>query len=223
MIQVISMLTHNDQTVDGATQYYAANKEAKTPSWGFKDTNISLENAKALAASMKADGKHTFFESLVSEEADALVAAQTTLACKFDYMIGMEYFPKVHTLLKEAGVRYFPTCGRRAGYPVRMLYGTIQEIIDDAHHILEKGVDGISLSVFRYADGDPLELAKAFVKEVDAPLVLTGSINNDTRLDFVNEIQPWGFTIGSALFEGSEDWGKTMTEKLDYIFNYVNA
>ncbi len=222
MISIIAMLTHNDVTVDDALGYYKQNKDAIVNSWGFKDKNISTEDAKELALSMLADGKKLFFESLVKTEAEALDSAKVAVECNVDYIVGMEYFNKVHEYLKSAHIKYFPTCGRRAGYPLRMLYGEINEIIEDAHRILEKGVDGICLSVFRYADGNPLELAKKFVSEVNAPLVVTGGINSDERLDFIKDAQPWGFTVGSALFEKNNFPGISILEKLNYIYEYLN-
>lgn len=221
MIHVIAMMTHNDQTVDGAYSHYMTNRNAKTKDWGFKDTNIVREDARKLSAAMLNDGKEVFFESLATTEEEALEAARLAVASNARYVVGMEYFTSVHKYFNEHNVKYYPTCGKRAGYPKRMLYGTIDEIIADAKRILETGVAGICLSVFRYVDGDPLELAKTFVKEVDAPLVLTGSIDSDERLDFVKEVKPWGFTVGSALFEEGYFPGKTIADKLDHISDYI--
>lgn len=222
-MRLISMLTHNDQTVDKAMGHYIEGRDAITKEWGFKDTNISLKDAIALAEAMHRDGKNVYFESLKTTSQEGLESAKIALQCKADYIIGMEYFENVHELLKDKELKYLPTCGRRAGYPQRMLYGAIDEIIDDAKRILSKGVDGISLSVFRYKDGDPLELAKKFVKQIDAPICLTGSINSNDRLDFLKEVQPWGFAVGSALFEPEIFPGDTIAQKLDYINNYLKV
>lgn len=103
-----------------------------------------------------------------------------------------------------------------------MLYGTVESIIADAKRISEYGVDGICLSVYLYADGDPEEIAKRFVKEIKIPFLITGGINNDHRLDFIKEAQPWDFTIGSALFADNFGGNNTVAEKLDYVVDYLN-
>jgi len=217
------MLTHDDQTVKNALEVYKTNKHTKTPCWGFKDINISSKDAKLLSSCILKDKKEFYFESLVDNEKDALKIAKLAIECKANYLTSMEYFESVHELLKPTSVKFFPTCGRREGHPRRMLYGSIEEIISDAKRIAIKGVDGICLSVFRYMEGDPIELTKRFVDEVDIPLVVSGSINSDDRLDFIKKVKPWGFTIGSALFDSNFGEEKSIAEKLDYIYDYINS
>lgn len=222
MTRIITMLTHDDMTIENAHEVYLANRRAKTPCWGFKDVNISAADAEKIGAKIMSDGKEFFFESLVDNPEDGMKAAELAARLHANYLTSMEYYPEVHEMLKPTGVKFIPTCGRRAGHPRRMLYGTIDEIIGDARRIVAKGVDGICLSVFRYADGNPIELASRFVKEVDAPLIVSGSINSDERLDFIKDVNPWGFTVGSALFEDSFGADRTVAEKLDYIWDYLN-
>lgn len=140
-INLIAMLTNHDKTVPGAKSVFEENRFAKTGCWGFKDVGIELSDAKALVASMKAEGKTTFMEPLIESEEGCLEAAQFAIDCGFEYVIGMEFYESVAQKLKGTGIQYFPTCGRRAGIP-RMLYGTVQEIIDDAKRILS--VDGVA-------------------------------------------------------------------------------
>lgn len=216
-ISLIAMLTNHDKTVPGGLDIFDANKGAKTNCWGFKDVGIELEDAKKLVADMKAAGKTTFLEPLIEAEEGCLDAAKFAMDCGFDYIIGTAFYPSVAKLLLGSGIRYYPTCGRRAGIP-RMLYGTHQEIIDDAKRILAyEGVDGICLSVYRYADGDPEAMAMDFVNAIDKPMIVTGSINNDERLAFVKNMKPWGFTIGSALFDDCFGHYDRISDKLDAI------
>lgn len=219
-INVIAMLTNNDATVENALEVFKANKNSKTRYWGFKDIGISEENAKALVKAMKKASKTTFFEPLVEEEGESLKAAQFAIDCNFDYLIGNIFHQSVCDLVKKSPVKYFPTCGKREGTP-RMLYGSVDSIIKDARRIIANGADGICLSVYRYADGDPEDMARRFVKELNAPFMITGSINDDHRLDFLRGLQPWGFTIGSALFRESFGGRNTIAEKLDYVVDYL--
>ena len=96
MIRTIAMLTHNDQTVDNAKDVYIPNRGAKTNNWGFKDINISKDEARELANMMRADGKELFYESLEHDAEKALESAKFAVECNFDYIIGMEYFENVH-------------------------------------------------------------------------------------------------------------------------------
>lgn len=219
-VHIIAMLTNHDKTVHNALRIFDANKCTRVNCWGFKDIGISIDEATELVSSMKAAGKTTFLEPLVVGDEKCIGAAQFAINCKFDYLIGMEYNEKAAYLLKENGVKFFPTCGRRAGLP-RMLYGSPEEIIDCAGKILAKGVDGICLSVYRYADGDPEELAKRFVEQLDKPFMIAGGINCIHRLNIVKELQPWGFTIGSALFNDSFGGNTSIWEKLDGIKDYM--
>ena len=219
-INLIAMLTNHDMTVPGAKSVFEENRSAKTGCWGFKDVGIELSDAKALVASMKAEGKTTFMEPLIESEEGCLEAAQFAIDCGFEYVIGMEFYESVAQKLKGTGIQYFPTCGRRAGIP-RMLYGTVQEIIDDAKGLLAKGVSGIDLLAFRHQDG--AGLARAYCQQIDKPVVIAGSINSPARIDFINEINPWAFTMGSALFTENFAKGEGFRKNLQVVVDYMNS
>lgn len=219
-IQVIAMLTNNDLTVPDAMEVFEQNQDSRVRCWGFKDIGIDVKDGAKLVAKMKAAGKTTFLEPLVEEEEKCLSAARFAVECGFDYLIGMAFHNSAWEILQQNGVQYLPTCGRRAGLP-RMLYGTPRGIAGDAYRILDYGVDGVCLSVYRYKDGDPEEMARRFVRDLGKPFIVCGGINSRPRLDFLREIRPWGFTIGSALFGDSLE-GTTIREKLDRIDEYLN-
>lgn len=216
-IRLIAMMTQNDRTVPNARRLFEENKDANTDYWGFKDIGIGLDDARSLVEAMKAQGKTTFMEPLVEEEEECLAAVQFAIDCKFDYVVGMTFFESVAQLLKGTGIQYFPTCGRRAGIP-RMLYGTHQEIVDDAKRILaHDGVAGICLSIYRYVDGDPEAMAAEFAQKIKSPILVTGSINNEERLAFVRSLRPWGFTVGSALFDDCFGHFDKISDKVNTI------
>lgn len=218
-INLITMMTRNDRTIPDAKEVFEANKGARTPYWGFKDVGIELDQARALVKVMKEEGKVTFIEPLVEEEEGNYEAAKFAIECGFEYFVGSMFYSCVGELLKKNGIHYFPTCGKREGIP-RMLYGTTEEIIADAKRIASYGVDGISLSVYRYVDGDPEKMALEFARQIDMPIIITGSINTLARLDFAKSMRPWGFTLGSALFTDSFA-GDTIADKLDGIVAYL--
>ena len=219
-INVIAMLTNNDKTVENALGIFEENKNSKVKCWGFKDVGISEKDTVALVQAMKKAGKTTFLEPLVESEQECLKAAQLAIDCCFDCVVGMTYYKSVYDLLKNTPIKYFPTCGKRAGIP-RMLYGKVASIIGDAQRIAANGANGICLSVYRYVDGDPENMARRFIKELGVPFIITGGINDNHRLDFIKELKPWGFTIGSALFGAKFGGSNSISEKLDYVVDYL--
>ena len=219
MIELIAMLTHNDKTVDNARDVFAQSVDAPTQHWGFKDTGLSSPQLAQLARDMKDAGKTVYFESLEESEPRCLAAAQFAIENGLDFLIGMAFHATVATLLAEARVQYLPTCGGRSGIP-RMLHGSIDDIVGDATRVRPQ-VDGVTLSLYRWTDGDPGLLGKAFIEEVDAPVVVTGSINSTDRMDEIARLRPWGITVGSALFDDAFGAG-SYAAGLGWMRDYFN-
>lgn len=112
---------------------------------------------------------------------------------------------------------YYPTIGRRAGVP-RYLYGTTEEVVADGRRVMTSGADGICLSMYRYKDGDPHDLGLAVLNAAGSrSTIITGSINTFERLKQVRKLRPWGFTIGSALFDEAFGKGLTWPEQISVL------
>ena len=169
---------------------------------------------------MKQAGKTVHFESLEEEESACIAAAEFAVKEGLDYLIGMAFHASVARVLAEGGVGYLPTCGGRSGIP-RMLHGSVDEIIADANHV-RPDVDGVTLSLYRWTDGDPEELGDAFVKVVEAPVVITGSINSTGRMDTIARLAPWGITVGSALFDDVFETGSFL-DGFRFMRNYLDS
>ena len=101
-----------------------------------------------------------------------------------------------------------------------VLEGNIDDMIAEAKDCLEKGVDGFDLLGYRYTE-DARELIERFVKEVDAPVCVAGSVDSYERLDELKDIEPWSFTIGSAFFHNCFDG--TISEQIDKVCDYVDT
>lgn len=218
MIELIAMLTHNDKTVDNAREIFAQAVDAPTQHWGFKDTGLSSTELALLARDMKDAGKTVHFESLEEDEPRCVAAAQFAIDNELDYLIGMAFHPSVAKLLADANVRYLPTCGGRSGIP-RMLHGSVEDIVGDAVRIRPQA-DGVALSLYRWTDGDPGLLGKAFIDEVRSPVVVTGSINSTERMNEISQLSPWGITVGSALFDdvfGAGSFGSGLAWMRNYF------
>lgn len=220
MTELIAMLTHDDKTVGNARAVFASAAEAPTPHWGFKDTGLPKSELALLARDMKQAGKTVHFESLEEEESSCLAAAEFAISEGLDYLIGMAYHQSVAEVLSTSGVRYFPTCGARSGVP-RMLHGTIAEIVDDARSVRGK-TDGVTLSLYRWTDGDPADLGEGFIRDVPSPVIITGSINSEKRLDEIAQLAPWGITVGSAIFDDAFGIG-SFDATLRWMREYLDA
>jgi hypothetical protein len=217
--ELIVMLTHNDKTVPDAIEVFEAAKDAPAAYWGFKEAGLPVDKMKKLVQLMKAAGKTVFLEVVAYTEEECVEGAKIGASCGFDILMGTLYFESVHSIAREAGMKYMPFVGRIHGRP-SILEGTIEGIIGEANALADKGVDGIDLLAYRYT-GDPEELAARFVAGVKVPVCLAGSIKSYARLDKMLEIGPWTYTIGSAFFE--KDFGDmSFAEQIKAVHEYMH-
>ena len=99
-----------------------------------------------------------------------------------------------------------------------ILNGSIDQMVEEAKACIEKGVYGIDLLGYRYT-GDPVELNRRIVQEVNAPVCIAGSVNSYQRLQELKEISPWTFTIGSAFF--NHCFGESFAQQVDRVCGYM--
>lgn len=216
--ELIVMLTHNDFTVADAAEVFEQCKESKARFWGFKEHPLPPAEMKALYQRMKALGKTTFLEVVAYTEAEGLAGSQLAVECGCDILMGTIFADSINDFCREHGLRYMPFVGTITGRP-SVLEGTIEGMIAEARSYIAKGAYGIDLLGYRYT-GDAVALNAAFVRGVDAPVCLAGSIDSFQRLDEVKAAGPWSFTIGSAFFEGC--FGGTFAEQIDKVCDYMN-
>lgn len=218
--KIIIMLTHNDKTVPNAYDVFETCKDLPVDFWGFKDVGVPKEEMKRIIDAMKAAGKTTFLEIVSYSEEECMRGAKLAVELGYDYLLGTVYYQSVFEYLAAQDIKFMPFCGQVSGSP-SVLEGTFDEIIADANSLLDKGVDGIDLLAFRHGDG--AGLARAYCKAIEKPVVVAGSINNKERIDFINEINPWAFTMGSALFTENFAPGKSFRENLEAVIDYMNS
>ena len=212
------MLTYNDQTVKNAIEVFDSAKDLDVQHWGFKNIGLPIPEMKTLVNKMKAAGKTTYLEVVTYSETECLSAAKLAMECEFDCLMGTLYYPSVGELVKGK-IQYYPFCGKVWGSP-SILGDSLDEIIASAKQLKELGADGTDLLAFRFT-GDPVELIKIFSKEVDLPTVIAGSINDFERMDFMKEINPFGFTMGSALFTKNFVSDGSFRDNLAVVADYL--
>lgn len=216
--KLIVMLTHNDQTVKNAAEVFEAAKDAPTDFWGMKDEGLDEEQMTNLFKRMKECGKTTFME-IVSDDKE-VETASVALAIRVgtDVVTGTHYRKELHDMLNEAGIKYMPFIGQTVGIPI-VIKGTVEEIVDEAKDLIEKGCYGIDAAPYRY-DGDIERYNRELIANIKAPCCVAGSVNSLARVQEVMDYGYWGFTVGSAFFEGkfgSDSFAEQITTVVEYI------
>ena len=216
-LNLIVMLTHNDETVNNAHEIFEKCKNSDAKFWGFKEKSIPIEQMKNLYKYMKECGKTTFLEVVEYTEKEGLEGAKIALECGCDILMGTMFFDSINEFCKKNNLRYMPFVGNVTERP-SILEGEIDEIIKEANEYLKKGVYGFDLLGYRYT-GNAVELNERFVLEINAPVCIAGSVNGYERLDELKNINPWSFTIGSAFFENKFDG--SFEEQINKVCEYV--
>lgn len=217
--ELIVMLTYHDRTVENACQIFEQCKNAKAKFWGFKEEGIPLEQMKKLFARMKECGKTTVLEVVAYEEKECMEGARKVAECGCDILMGTLFFDSVNEFCRENHLKYMPFVGTVTDRP-SILEGTVEEMIEEAHSYLARGVYGFDLLGYRYT-GDAAALIKRFVSEVSAPVCIAGSVNSCERLDKIRDASPWAFTIGGAFFENK--FHGTFCEQINQVCEYMEA
>lgn len=216
-LNLIVMLTHNDETVNNAYEIFKKCKNSDAKFWGFKEKSLPIEQMKNLYKYMKECGKTTFLEVVEYTEKEGLEGAKLALECGCDILMGTVFFDSINEFCKKNNLRYMPFVGKVTERP-SILEGEIDEIIKEANEYLKKGVYGFDLLGYRYT-GNAVELNERFILEVNAPVCIAGSVNGYERLDELKNINPWSFTIGSAFFENKFDG--SFEEQINKVCEYV--
>lgn len=216
-LNLIVMLTHNDETVNNAHEIFEKCKNSDAKFWGFKEKSLPIEQMKNLYKYMKECGKTTFLEVVEYTEKKGLEGAKIAVECGCDILMGTMFFDSINEFCKKNSLKYMPFVGKVTERP-SILAGEIDEIIKEGNEYLKKGVYGLDLLGYRYT-GNAVELNERFVLEVNAPVCIAGSVNGYERLDELKNINPWSFTIGSAFFENKFDG--SFEEQINKVCEYV--
>jgi len=220
MSELIVMLTHNDETVQNAKETFLSCKDLPVKFWGFKNVGLPVLRMKDLVDTMRDAGKTTFLEVVTLTEEECLEGAKMAVDCGFDYLLGTVFYPSVADYCKKMQVKYLPFCGKVYGHP-SILEGTPDEIADSALTLQNAGCRGTDVLAYRNKS-EPEEVIRAVLKKVNFLVVVAGSIASFDRIDTVNTLNPWAFTIGSALFDGKFGSDKSFYGQLKAVCDYMN-
>lgn len=217
--ELIVMLTHNDLTVENAYQVFEECKDSKALYFGFKEQPLPIEEMQRIFARMKECGKRTVLEVVEYTEAEGLEGAKMAAKCGCDVLMGTCYYESIHQFCQQHNIAYMPFVGSIVGRP-SVLQGSIESMVEEAIKLKKRGVFGIDLLGYRY-DANAEQLISEIVSKTNMPVCVAGSIDGYDRLQFVKDIQPWAFTIGSAFFD--QKFGSSIAEQIDIVCDFINA
>jgi hypothetical protein len=220
--KIIVMLTHNDQTVEDALEVFESCKNLPVDFWGFKDVGLPAPKMKELHAAMKAAGKKAFLEVVTYTTEACMAGAKLAVEFGFDYLMGTIFYPEVWTFLKNKPIQYLPFVGEVSGSP-SILKGSIESMLAQAAGFVEMGIPGVDLLAYRFVEGDPELLAKDFVAAAGLKVVVAGSISSPERIAVINSINPWAFTMGSALFNKNFVRDASFRDNLSRVVEIINS
>jgi uncharacterized protein related to proFAR isomerase len=201
MPEFIFMLTQNDVTIEDAFEVYDEVRDAGLRYVGFKDVGLPFDRLEALTETIHEGGQEVMLEVVSEEKEDELRSVRAALDLGVDYLLGGTHAEEVSEMLSETEIRYCPFPGRVVGHP-SLLRGSIEEIVESARRLTAMGgVRGLDLLAYRY-DGDVEALTRAVVEAVEVRVIAAGSVDSEERIRNLAEAGVWGFTVGSAIFEG---------------------
>jgi len=201
MPEFVFMLTRNDVTVDDAFEVYGEVRDAGLRYVGFKDIGLPFDRLKALTEAIHDGGQEVMLEVVSEEKEDELRSAQAALDLGVDYLLGGTHAEEVTRMLSGADIRYCPFPGHIVGHP-SLLRGSIEEITQSARELAAMdGVGGLDLLAYRH-DGDVERLMRSVVASVEVPVIAAGSVDSEGKILTLADAGVWGFTVGSAIFEG---------------------
>jgi hypothetical protein len=223
MINFVFMLTHSDSTIDDALDYVNALSGTGLRYLGFKDVGATPERQRAIARAAHEAGFETMLEVVSTTREAEVASVRAALAAGVDWILGGTQPDAVLPLLEGSSVRYCPFPGRVIGHP-SILEGSITEIADSAASLTARpGVFGLDLLAYRHATADIAELTRRVVASSFGPVIAAGSVVNDDQIATLASAGAWGFTIGSAIFDGLFPGAPDVTAQVRHVLEVAAA
>ena len=223
MIQFVFMLTHQDRTVDQPLAIYQELRGSCLRYVGFKDIGASVSELREVCAAAHADGVEVMLEVVSTTLAEELRSAASAAEIGVDWLLGGTHPRDVLGVLDGSPARYCPFPGTVVGHP-SVLHGGIDEIAQSARAITAlPGVHGLDLLAYRHPTADVAALTRAVVAAASGPVIAAGSVASVAQIRALDEAGAWGFTIGSAIFEGRLPGGPSVSGQVREVLRAVTG
>jgi hypothetical protein len=201
MAHFVFMLTHGDRTVDNAAEIIPTLADSGLRYIGFKDVGADLARQRELTALAHDAGFEVMLEVVSTSKEAEMASLRSAAQAGFDWVLGGTHGAETAGMLPD-GVKYCPFPGRVVDHP-SVLLGTVDDIAADAEELTALDhVSGLDLLAYRHPSADPLELIRRVSASSRGPVIVAGSIASVERAVAVSEAGAWGYTIGSAIFDG---------------------
>jgi hypothetical protein len=199
--QFVFMLTHGDRTVERAAAIVPELADTGLRYIGFKDVGADASRQRELTSLAHDAGFEVMLEVVSTSKEDELSSLRAAAAARVDWVLGGTHASDGAGILPDS-VRYCPFPGRVVDHP-SVLLGTIDEIAADAERLTALDhVSGLDLLAYRHPSADHAALIREVVRRSSGPVIVAGSIASIDRALTVAEAGAWGYTIGSAVFDG---------------------
>lgn len=219
MINFIFMLTHADSTIDDALDYVDELADTGLHYIGFKDVGATPERQRSIAQAARDAGFETMLEVVSTSREAEINSVHAALAAGVDWVLGGTQPDAVLPILEGSGIRYCPFPGRIVGHP-SILEGAIDEIAQSAAALTAMpGVFGVDLLAYRHQTADIEALTRAVVQASAGPVIAAGSVVRDEQIEMLAAAGAWGFTIGSAIFDGAFPGAPDVAAQVRYVLD----
>ncbi len=224
MPEFIFMLTKEDRTVEDAMDVYETVRDLEGLRYvGFKDVGLPFERLRELTAVIKEGGQKVMLEVVSEAKEDELRSVRAALDLGVDYLLGGTHAKEVSKMIAGSGIVYCPFPGHIVGHPSK-LRGSVEEIVQSAQGLAAiEEVGGLDLLAYRY-DGDVDALVRGVVGAVDVPVIAAGSVDSEDKIRRLINAGVWGYTIGSAIFDGKfVGSGASTRERVVHILQLTSS
>lgn len=223
MIEFVFMLTHHDRTVDDPLAVYDAIRDCGLRYVGFKDIGVPVAQLRQVCAAAHDDGLEVMLEVVSTSREDELRSAAAAAEIGVDWLLGGTNPRHVLPVIDGSGARYCPFPGTVVGHP-SVLHGEIAEIAASAREMTAlDGVYGLDLLAYRHPDADAAALTRAVVDAASGPVIAAGSVASMAQIQALDQAGAWGFTIGSAIFEGRLPGGPSVGGQIRAVLRAAGA
>jgi hypothetical protein len=217
MIEFVFMLTHHDRTVDRPADVYQGIRECGLRYVGFKDIGASVAELREVCDQAHADGLEVMLEVVSTSKADELKSIAAAAEIGVDWVLGGTHPRDGIAVLAGSKARYCPFPGTVVDHP-SVLLGEIAEIAESAREITAlDGVYGLDLLAYRHPTADVAALTSAVVQASAGPVIAAGSVVSLEQVATLDAAGAWGFTIGSAIFEGRLPGGPAVDAQIRQV------
>lgn len=196
------MLTRHDQTVEDCLEMLDQVEGLGIRHIGFKDVGVGRDTLHALNRRIRESGAISYMEVVSATPEAALESARVAVEIGVDRLMGGTQVEETLAIIQGSGIQYLPFPGRPEGHPTR-LRGSAADVAADCRRFRDLGCFGADLLAFRAVEADPMELVHAAREALDGYLAVAGSVDSPERIRTLADAGVDGFTIGSAVFDGS--------------------